>query len=93
MLVRILENSANKKSAKQKLVEVYTFLYSSGCIEVPQNNQQMKNLKVLGSLNRKKESIMSVAKRQRKEKAHKNRTKDGLRTRMRTSGETNSPPG
>ena len=36
---------------------------------------------------------MSVAKRQRKEKAHKNRTKDGLRTRMRTSGETNSPPG
>ena len=49
LLVRILENSANKKSAKQKLVEVYTFLYSSGCIEVPQNNQQMKSLKVLGS--------------------------------------------
>ena len=34
-----------------------------------------------------------VAKRQRKEKAHKSRTKEALRTRVRTSGEANSPPG
>ena len=34
-----------------------------------------------------------MAKRQRKEKAHKNRTKVRLRTGVRTSGETNSPPG
>ena len=33
-----------------------------------------------------------VAKRQRKEKAHENRTKQGPRTRVRTSGEANSPP-
>ena len=36
---------------------------------------------------------MAVAKRQRKEKAHENRTKEGLRTRVRTSGKTNSTPG
>ena len=36
---------------------------------------------------------MAVAKRQRKEKARENRTKKGPRTRVRTSGETNSPPG
>ena len=36
---------------------------------------------------------MAVAKRQRKEKAHKNTTKDGLRAGVRSSGETNSPPG
>ena len=36
---------------------------------------------------------MAVAKRQRKEKAHKNRTKEGLRTRVKTSGEANNLPG
>ena len=36
---------------------------------------------------------MAVALRQRKEKAHGNRTKEGLRTGVRTSGETNRPPG
>ena len=36
---------------------------------------------------------MAVAKRQRKEKACKNGTKENPRTRVRTSGETNSPPG
>ena len=36
---------------------------------------------------------MAVAKRQRKEKAHKNRTKEVPRTGVRTSGEANSPPG
>ena len=36
---------------------------------------------------------MAVAKRQRKEKAHENRTKEVLRTGVRTLGETNSPPG
>ena len=36
---------------------------------------------------------MAVAKRQRKEKACENSTKEGLRTRVGTSGETNSPPG
>ena len=49
MPVRILENTANQKSAKQKLIEDCTFLYSSSCIEVPQNTQQMKSLKLLGS--------------------------------------------
>ena len=34
-----------------------------------------------------------MAKRQKKEKAHKNRSKEGLRTGVRTSGEANSPPG
>ena len=48
---------------------------------------------VLGSQNRKKESRIVVAKRQRKEKASENRTKEGPRTRVRTSGKTNSPPG
>ena len=33
---------------------------------------------------------MPVAKGQRKEKARKNRTKEGPRTRVRTSGKTNS---
>ena len=42
-----------------------------------------------GSKNRKKESRMVVAKR--KGKAHENRTKEGLRTRVRTSGKTKSP--
>ena len=31
---------------------------------------------------------MAVAKRQRKEKAHENRTKEGPRTRVRISGKT-----
>ena len=36
---------------------------------------------------------MAVAKRQRRGKACKNRTKEGLRTGVRNSGKTNSPPG
>ena len=44
---------------------------------------------MLGRLNRKKESKMEVAKR--KGKACKNGTKENPRTRVRTSGETNSP--
>ena len=36
---------------------------------------------------------MVVAKRQRSETAHENRTKEGPRTGVRTSGKTNSPPG
>ena len=36
---------------------------------------------------------MAGAKRQRKEKACKNVTKENPRTRVRTSGETNSLPG
>ena len=35
---------------------------------------------------------MSMAKRQRKEKACENGTKENPRTRVRTLGETNSPP-
>ena len=34
---------------------------------------------------------MGVAKRQRRRKAHKNGAKGNLRTRVRTSDETNSP--
>ena len=36
---------------------------------------------------------MVVAKRQRKEKACKDGTKENLQTGVRTSGEANSPPG
>ena len=36
---------------------------------------------------------MAVSKRQRKEKARENDTKENLRTKVRTSGEANSPPG
>ena len=36
---------------------------------------------------------MAVAKRQRKEKAHENRTREGPRTGLRTSGEANRPSG
>ena len=36
---------------------------------------------------------MAVAKRQKKEKARENRTKEGWRTGVKTSGETNSLPG
>ena len=36
---------------------------------------------------------MVAAKRQRKEKACKNGTKENLRVEVRPSGETNSPPG
>ena len=36
---------------------------------------------------------MALAKRQRNEKVHKNGTKENPRTGVRTSGETNSPPG
>ena len=36
---------------------------------------------------------MAVAKRQRKGKAHENGTKENPKMGMRTSGETNSPPG
>ena len=35
---------------------------------------------------------MAVAKKTRKGKARENRTKDGRRTRVQTSGKTNSPP-
>ena len=35
---------------------------------------------------------MAVAKRQRKEKACENGTEENLRTGVRTSGETKSPP-
>ena len=35
---------------------------------------------------------MAVAKRQGREKPMKNKTKEGLRTRVRTSGRTNSTP-
>ena len=48
---------------------------------------------MLGSQNWKKESDIVVAKRQRKEKAHENRTKEGTRTRVGISGETSSLPG
>ena len=44
-----------------------------------------------GSKNRKKESRMVVAKR--KGKACENRTKEGPRTGVRTSGKTKSPSG
>ena len=46
-----------------------------------------------GVPSRKKESKIVVAKRQRKEKAHKNRKKECPRTRVRTTGETNSSSG
>ena len=36
---------------------------------------------------------MVVAKRQKKEKAQENETKENPRARVRISGETNSPPG
>ena len=36
---------------------------------------------------------MSVAKRQRRDKARENRTKEGPRTGVRTSGKTNNTPG
>ena len=36
---------------------------------------------------------MAVAKRQRKEETGENGTKENPRTGVRTSGETNSPPG
>ena len=36
---------------------------------------------------------MVAAKRQEREKDHENRTKEGPRTRVRTSGKTNSTPG
>ena len=36
---------------------------------------------------------MVVAKRQRNEETCENGTKENLRTGVRTSGETNSPPG
>ena len=36
---------------------------------------------------------MVGAKRQKKEKAHKNEAKENPRARVRLSGETNSPPG
>ena len=36
---------------------------------------------------------MAVAKRQGREKPAKNRTKEGLRTRVRTPGKTNDTPG
>ena len=45
------------------------------------------------SQNRKKESKIALAKRQRKEKACEHRTKERVRTRVRTSGEAKSPPG
>ena len=48
---------------------------------------------MLGIQNRKNESKMAMAKRQRKEKVHENRTKENPRTQVRTSGETNSSPG
>ena len=49
---------------------------------------------MLGSQNRKTESKMAVGKMQRKEKkTHKNGTKENQRTRVRTSGKANSPPG
>ena len=41
-----------------------------------------------------KEFRMAVAKRQRREKiAQENRAKEGLRTGVRASGKTKSPPG
>ena len=55
--------------------------------------RQLQDLDLLGSWNRKKGSKIVVAKRQRKETACENRKKKGLRTGVRTSGETNSPPG
>ena len=46
-----------------------------------------------GKHNKKKESKMVVAKRQRKEKAHEDGTKENLRIGVRNSGKTNSRPG
>ena len=48
---------------------------------------------VLGSQNRKNESKMAMAKRQRRGKVPENGIKENPRTQVRTSGETNSPPG
>ena len=53
---------------------------------------QASEKKVLGCYNRKMVSKMAVAKRQRKEKACENGTEENLRTGVRTSGETKSPP-
>ena len=36
---------------------------------------------------------MAVKNKTKKGKAHENKTKEGQRTGMRTSGETNNPPG
>ena len=47
----------------------------------------------LGSYNRKKESRMSEAKRQRREKPVKIDQRKVLGSRVRTSGKTNSPSG
>ena len=47
----------------------------------------MLEINLLHSLNRKKESKIAAAKRQIKEKAQENRTKEVPRTRVRTSGE------
>ena len=55
--------------------------------------KRMRWLDVLVSYNRKKESKMVVAKRQKNGKTSENRTKEGLRTGVRISGKTNSPPG
>ena len=51
---------------------------------------------MLGRSNREKESKMAVAKRQGREKPakiDKGRPKEGLRTRVKISGGTNSTPG
>ena len=53
--------------------------------------RQLQDLDLLGSCNRKKESKIAVAKR-KKIKNLRHRKKKGLRTGVRTSGETNSPP-
>ena len=50
------------------------------------------NIHPLVRQSRKKESRMVVAKRQ-KGKAHENKTKEGPRTRVRSSGKRNSTPG
>ena len=49
------------------------------------------HINMSGSQNRKEDSKMTVAKRQRKGKAHENGTKENPGNRVRTSGETNTP--
>ena len=49
-------------------------------------------METVGSYNRKKESKMAVAKRQRKGKACENGAKENPQIGVRTSGETNTPP-
>ena len=93
--IRTLRLETSKKGRPNALPRPNTARSSQGYLDGPiPKDLGLPSVEggILGSQNRKKDSKMLVAKRQRKGKSSENGTKESPWTRVRNSGETNTSP-